>query len=85
MALLGGLDLVGAWPKVVAAHSIRRRGGVLMAFLLVRACAAVVLRADRMMAMGPTIVAHVARVLKLASAAYLTNTKNGSIKLNCYK
>jgi hypothetical protein len=40
-----------------------------MAFLFVGARAAVVLRADRMMAMGPTVVAHVARVFELASAA----------------
>ena len=69
VALLGGLDLVGAWPELISSHSIRCRGCVLMAFLFVGAGAAVVLRADRMMAMGPTVVAHVARVFELASAA----------------
>ena len=40
-----------------------------MTVLLLRACAAVVLDADGMMTMGPTIFAHVAAVSEVAFAA----------------
>ena len=63
--LLGGPDLVGNWPEVVAAHAIGCRSCILMAILLKFAGAAVVLGVDGVMAAGPAVAAHVARESEL--------------------
>ncbi len=62
MFLLGWLDLVLFWPEIVPAHAIGGCGTILMPIFLVGACNAVVLHANWVMAVGLTVVAHVAGV-----------------------
>ena len=69
MILLRWLDLVGSWPKVVSSHAICCCRFVLVPVLLVRASGAVVFYTNGMMAMGPTVVSHISRVLENTGAA----------------
>jgi hypothetical protein len=82
--LLGGPDPVGNWPEVVAAHAIGCRSCILMAILLIFAGAAVVLGVNGVMAAGPAVAAHIARVSELpcfttAAAAAVASAAAASV------
>ncbi len=62
MFLLRWLDLVLSWPEIFPAHAIGGCCAILIPVFLVGACNAVVLHAGWVMAVGPTLVAHVAGV-----------------------
>ena len=63
---MGGLDLGGHWPEIVSSHAVGGCSCILVALLFVLAGAAIVLDANGVVAVGPTVVAHVASVVELA-------------------
>ena len=67
--MLRWLDLVDSWPEIVSTHAICCSCFVFVPVLLARVRAAAVFVANRMMAMGPAVVSHVARVPEITFAA----------------
>jgi hypothetical protein len=72
MFLLGWLNLVLSWPEIVPVHAIGGCCAILIPVFLVGACNAVVLQSNWVMAMGPTVVAHVAGVPEFVDAPKTT-------------
>ena len=64
---MGGLNLGGNWPELVSSHAVGGCSCILVALLLVRAGAAIMLDANGVVAVGPAVVAHVASVPPLFS------------------
>jgi len=64
--LLGGLDLGDHWPEIVSSYVVGGCSCILVALLFVLAGAAIVLDANGVVAVGPTVVAHVVSVVELA-------------------
>ena len=57
---------IGDWPELVSSHAVGGHSCILVALLLLRAGAAIMLGADGVVAVGPAVAAHIASVLELA-------------------